>query len=364
MYSIEKVTIMHIDNDMKLDFSDVLIRPKRSTLESRQDVNLFRTIQVPYSSKELTFVPVMNANMGTSGTFEIAEILLNNGCLATVHKHFSAKQWETFVEKTTSNIDNLFFPIGMNMEDIETLKHLNKGKAPHNRIKAIMIDVANGYSQKFIDHVAKVRESCPKYIIAAGNVVTAEMTEALIIAGADMVKVNIGAGSMCSTRLKAGVGYPQLSAVIECADAALGMGGHVISDGGCTHVADFSKALGAGATIAMSGSFFAGCDESGGDVYFNSDTGEKYCINYGMSSRTAQDKFGDGLKEYRSSEGRTAKIPYTGPVEGVIQDILGGIRSTCTYVGAKSIKELPKRTTFIRVNNTHNRTFENTTIGD
>jgi len=355
---------MHIENELKLDFSDVSIRPKRSTLESRNDVDLFREIELPWVDyRTLRFIPIMNANMGTSGTFEVAEALLNAGCLATVHKHYSVDEWELFLNNTRANIDNMFYPIGINMEDTNVISELNNGEAPNDRIKCIMIDVANGYSQKFIDHVARVREKFPGMTIAAGNVVTAEMTEALIIAGADIVKVGIGSGSMCTTRIKAGVGVPQLSAVIECADAAHGMGGHVISDGGCVHVGDFGKAIGGGADIVMSGSFFAGCDESGGEVITTA-SGEQYCINYGMSSRTAQERFGDGLKDYRSSEGRTAKIPYVGPVDGVIKDILGGIRSTCTYVGAKKIKELPKRTTFVRVNNTHNRTFENTTIGD
>jgi len=354
---------MHIEHDIKLDFSDVSIRPKRSTLTSRKDVNLFREIELPYAESKMTFVPIMNANMATSGTFEIAEVLLRNGCLATVHKHYTLVEWKSFLSNTTTNIDNLFFPMGMNMEDAEALAQLNRGREPHERIKRVMIDVANGYSETFVDYVSRIREMFPSFTIAAGNVVTAEMTEALILAGADIVKIGIGNGSVCTTRIKAGVGIPQLSSVIECSDSAHGMGGHIISDGGCVHVGDFGKALGGGADIVMSGSFFAGCDESGSDIITGPD-GKKFCINYGMSSRTAQEKFGDGLKDYRSSEGRTAKIPYSGPVEEVIKDILGGIRSTCAYVGAKKIKELPKRTTFVRVNNTHNRTFENTTIGD
>ena len=166
----------------------------------------------------------------------------------------------------------------------------------------------------------------------------------------------------CTTRLKAAIGYPQLSAVVECADAAHGLGGHIISDGGCTTVADFSKAFGAGADIVMSGSFFATVDEA--DCEREVIDGKTYCYNYGMSSKTAQNKYGSGLKEYRSSEGRTVLIPATGPVDDVIKDILGGIRSCCTYVGAKKIKELPKRTTFIKVNNTHNRVNEENTIGN
>jgi len=349
---------MHIEESVKLDFSDVLIRPKRSTLESRKDVDLNRTLVLPYG-QEIRCVPVMNSNMGTCGTFEIARILTDHNCLATVHKYHTKEHWVKFGNSIT-NLHNVFFPVGMNNEDLDFLEEVNVELG--QRIRMVMVDVANGYTQKFIDHVSRIRERFPEFTIAAGNVVTADLTEALIIAGADIIKVNIGAGSMCTSRLKAGVGYPQLSAVIECADAAHGVGGHVISDGGCSQVGDFSKALGGGADIVMSGSFFAGCDES--DTEIIEDFGEKYCINYGMSSRTAQDRFNGGLKSYRSSEGRTARIPYVGSAEDVLADILGGIRSTCTYVGAKTIKELPKRTTFIRVNNTHNRTFEHTTIGD
>ena len=211
---------MHIEQEVKLDFSDVIIRPKRSTLASRNDVDLFREIVMPHNAGNImNYIPVINANMGTSGTFEIAEALLQQGCLATVHKHYSFEDWKNFLDDTKVSVQNLFFPVGMKLEDLVTLQKLNSHYYEHNAynmIRCIMIDVANGYSQKFIDHVAQVRKAFPNYIIAAGNVVTAEMTEALIIAGADIVKCGVGSGSVCTTRLKAGVGYPQLSSVIEC----------------------------------------------------------------------------------------------------------------------------------------------------
>ena len=198
---------MHIEETMKLDFSDVLIRPKRSTLESRKDVKLVREMKLPYG-QDIRCVPVMNSNMGTCGSFEIAHILLDHGCMATVHKFYTVQEWADYVEKI-SDVKNMFFPIGMNDEDMDRLERVND--ATGGRIRMIMLDVANGYSQKFIDHVARVRERFPDFTIAAGNVVTAEMTEALIIAGADIVKIGIGNGSVCTTRLKAGVGYPQRS---------------------------------------------------------------------------------------------------------------------------------------------------------
>ena len=183
----------------------------------------------------------------------------------------------------------------------------------------------------------------------AGNVVTGEMTEQLILSGADIVKVGIGPGSVCTTRKKTGVGYPQLSAVMECADAAHGLSGHIISDGGCTMPGDFSKAFGAGADFVMAGGMFSGHDESGGETVTDSDTGRKYKEFYGMSSAHAMTKHSGGVADYRASEGKYVLVPYRGPVSGTVRTILGGVRSSCTYVGARKLKELSKRTTFIRI---------------
>jgi GMP reductase len=354
---------MRIEEDIKLDFSDVLIKPKRSTLKSRKDVVLHRTFKTKYAKKELSGIPIMNSNMGTCGTFEIAEKLNEHSCFSTVHKFYNYEHWVTLANNhlPKSMLNRIFFPMGMDEDSVNSYRNFLNSVDSEHKINNIMIDVANGYSEHFVKFIEKMRKEYPNSVIVAGNVATPEMTEQLILAGADIVKVGIGGGSCCTTRLKAGVGYPQLSAIACCADAAHGLGGLVIADGGCNNVSDFAKSFGAGADFVMSGSFFAATDEA--DCKREVIDGKEYCYNYGMSSKTAQDKFGSGLKEYRSSEGRTALIPAAGPTSDVIKDILGGVRSACTYVGASKLKELPKRTTFIRVNNTHNKVNEKNTIG-
>ena len=250
-----------------------------------------------------------------------------------------------------------------------------------DRLKYLCIDVANGYTETFVNHVRNIRDRYPELVIIAGNVVTGEMTEELILAGADIVKVGIGQGSVCTTRIQTGAGYPQLSAVIECADAAHGLGGHIIADGGCTNPGDVAKAFAAGADFVMLGGMLAGHDQGGGEViskWFETNEYEvglygerykkveekKFVKFYGMSSKSANDKHFGGLKDYRSSEGRTVLTKYKGDVNITIQDILGGVRSTCTYAGASKLKYLSKCTTFIRCTETHNRIFESSTIGN
>ena len=221
----------------------------------------------------------------------------------------------------------------------------------------ICVDVANGYMSRLVYFCKKIRELVPDCILIAGNVVSREMTEELILNGkVDIVKVGIGSGSVCTTRLQTGVGMPQLSAIMECADAAHGCGGHIISDGGITCPGDASKAFGAGADFVMIGSMLAGHEESGGELIEENEV--KYKIFYGMSSDTAMNKHYGGVNNYRSSEGKTVKIKYKGSVKLTIHDLLGGIRSTCTYVNAKKLKDLSKCTTFIRVQNQVNTIYK------
>jgi GMP reductase len=203
--------------------------------------------------------------------------------------------------------------------------------------------------------VQRIRAAHPQLVIMAGNVVTGEMTEELLLSGADIVKVGIGPGSVCTTRKMTGVGYPQLSAVIECADAAHGLGGHICADGGCTTPGDVAKAFGAGADFVMLGGMFAGHDESGGELVERN--GEKFKRFYGMSSKTAMEKYAGGVAEYRAAEGKEVLVPYRGPVADTVQEILGGVRSACTYVGARRLKEFSKRTTFVRVTQQANEVF-------
>lgn len=344
---------MRIEYDIKLGFKDVMFRPKRSTLKSRSLVSLERTFKFMHTGQTWTGIPVMAANMDTVGTFEMAVALQKHQLFTAIHKHYTVKQWNDFLVNAPEGIENyLAVSTGTLEKDTEKVDEIFK---ENPNLKFLCIDVANGYSEHFVHYVAAARETHPDKIIMAGNVVTGEMVEELLLAGADIIKVGIGPGSVCTTRVKTGVGYPQLSAVIECADAAHGLGGQIISDGGCTTPGDVSKAFGGGADFVMLGGMFAGHDESGGEIVEKN--GKKYRQFYGMSSATAMDKHVGGVANYRASEGKTVEVLWRGPVEETVLDILGGVRSTCTYVGASTLKELTKRTTFIRVEEQENRIY-------
>ena len=336
---------MRIEDDVKLDFRDVLIRPKRSTLGSRRDVDLVRFYKFRHSKYEYEGIPIMAANMDGVGTISMAMALHKQRLFTCLTKSYN-RDIENFAEFRVCR-DNYAVSTGTSDEDFRNLNTVVTGLGA----EFICIDVANGYSEHFGDFVERVRARWPDKTIIAGNVVTGDMTQELILRGADIVKVGIGPGSVCTTRIQTGVGYPQLSAVMECADAAHGLGGHVIADGGCTCPGDIAKAFGAGADFVMLGGMLAGHDEGGGTVK------DGRVTFYGMSSDTAMTLHHGSVAEYRSSEGRTVDIAYRGPVVATVQNILGGLRSTCTYVGAESLKQLPKCTTFVRVNRQINEVF-------
>jgi len=344
---------MRIETDLKLGFKDVMIRPKRSTLKSRSEVSLERNFKFLHSTTNWTGIPIMAANMDTVGTFEMAEVLAKERLFTAIHKHYSPEEWKTFLSKVTPDFyDYIAISTGTGKEDFEKIGQII---TENPLLKFICIDVANGYSEHFVQFLKQTRKQYPDKVIIAGNVVTGEMVEELLLAGADIVKVGIGPGSVCTTRVKTGVGYPQLSAIIECADAAHGLGGHIISDGGCSTPGDVAKAFGAGSDFVMLGGMLAGHTESGGELI--EIDGHKFKQFYGMSSTTAMDKHVGGVAEYRASEGKTVQVPFKGKVINTVLDILGGLRSTCTYVGASRLKELTKRTTFIRVSEQENQIF-------
>lgn len=344
---------MRIEADIKLGFKDVMIRPKRSTLKSRSQVTLERNFTFMHTGRDWTGVPIMAANMDSVGTFTMAKVLARWGLFTAVHKHYTPGEWDAFMAGLPEQVlEQVAVSTGITESDSQRLDAL---LSRHPGLKFICIDVANGYSEHFVAFVKQVRERHPDKVILAGNVVTGEMVEELLLAGADIIKVGIGPGSVCTTRVKTGVGYPQLSAIIECADAAHGLGGQIISDGGCTCPGDVAKAFGAGADFVMLGGMLAGHDECEGEII--DQDGRKTVLFYGMSSATAMDKHSGGVADYRASEGKTVHIPYRGPVEETVKDILGGLRSACTYVGAGKLKELTKRTTFVRVMEQHNPVF-------
>ncbi len=342
---------MRIEDEIKLTFDDVLIRPKRSTLVSRSEVVLERQFKFKHTNEIWTGVPIFSANMDTTGTFETAITLQKHKMLTAIHKFYSIKDWEQNVEKLDPNFISV--TVGQSKEDLQLGQKIF---SLNSDIKYLCIDVANGYREDFINSVKNYRESFPDKIIIAGNVATREMTEALILAGADIVKIGIGPGSVCTTRSVAGVGYPQLSSISECSDAAHGLGGHVMADGGCKYPGDVSKAFGAGADYVMLGGMFAGHKESGGELVANEE-GVQYKDFYGMSSTKAQQTYYGDLAEHRAPEGKKVRLRYKGELDKTVQSILGGMRSACSYVGAKKLKDLPKSTTFIRVTQTTNEIF-------
>ena len=337
---------MRIEDEVKLDFKDVLIRPKRSTLSSRKEVDLTRTYKFKHSGHSWTGVPVMASNMDGVGTIGMARALYKHQLFTCLVKNYN----EDDLFDLTGKFGGKYFAVstGTGEKDFQRLGRIINS---YPEIQFICIDVANGYSERFGDYVASVRNSWPDKTIIAGNVVTADMTQELILRGADIVKVGIGPGSVCTTRIQTGVGYPQLSAIIECADAAHGLGAHIIADGGCVCPGDVAKAFGAGADFVMLGGMLAGHDEGGGEVK------DGMVTFYGMSSDTAMEKHHGGVANYRSSEGRTVQVKYKGSVDDTVLDLLGGLRSTCTYVGAPTLKQLSKCTTFIRVNRQINDVF-------
>lgn len=367
---------MQIDPEIKYDYQDVLIKPKRSTLDSRQKVDLKREYTFLNSKQEWSGVPIVAANMDVTGTIAMATALNEFEALTALHKHYDATTLRDLFENHREVASHTFVTMGA-YDDISQFDCLRKTfKYP---IK-ICMDVANGYAYPFAERVGYIRSKFPKSIIMAGNVATPEMVQELLIAGADIVKIGIGPGSVCTTRVKTGVGYPQLSAVIECADAAHGMGGHICADGGCRIPADICKAFGAGADFVMLGGLLAGTDECDGEWVFgppeNADfmleflktigtlpqeeiiPGKKIGLKfYGMSSKESMDKYNGGVAEYRTDEGKCVTVDYKGPVADVMKDILGGLRSACTYVGARKLKHFSKCCTFIRCLRTHNDVY-------
>ena len=366
---------MRIEEDIKLDFKDVLFKPKRSKLESRRDVDLTRTFTFHNSGNQWTGIPIMSSNMDGVGTFEMAKVLQEHRMITVMRKHYTLDDWKQQSQGVKMKYISVCTGTGViwdpDAKDYATMKAVLK---MYPDIKFITVDVANAYHENYAEFIARLRDAYPDKTIIAGNVISAEMVEELIIRGADIVKCGIGPGSVCTTRLMTGVGVPQLSGIIECADAANGIGGHIIADGGCVYPGDVSKAFGAGAHFVMLGGMLAGHTEGGGDIItkhtatggaFKTDQGtyvahyaeKRFVEFYGMSSDAAMATHGTRKDGYRGAEGKVVSIPFKGNVQDTLTEILGGIRSTCTYVGAKRLKDMSKCTTFVRCTQQVNQIF-------
>ena len=361
---------MKFEDGIKLDFDDVLIRPKRSTLSSRSGVNIEKVYDYLHASVKEAVVPIVAANMDTVGTMAMAEKLEPEGVQTCLHKYYSVDELVNFF--TEKPRLGTFYTLGIKEEDVQKLLAVDDDLPEIDEcglgIHKICIDVANGYQKVFVDHVKRIRNVFPDTIIMAGNVCTPEMvSELLISGGADIVKIGIGPGSVCTTRIVTGCGYPQLSAIIECADAAHGLNGHICADGGCRMQGDVAKDFADGADFVMLGGMLAGTDECEGrweeetEILKNDQGGytvsgirvKKSLHFYGMSSEEAMEAHNGGVGTYRTSEGKSESIVYKGPVMDVIQEITGGLRSACAYVGARTLKDLPRCATFVRTNRGH-----------
>lgn len=368
---------MKIEDSVQLDFDDVLIQPKPSPLNSRSEADLFRYIGygdyfLDRRGKKiwrntLNCIPITCANMATVGNPRSVKELVINGYIGTLHKHVSyddiCKLYEdvyTFIESNDGRevaietCKRISISIGIK-ESLDTIKRLFNEF--NYKVTIITIDVPNGYCAKFIDRIKEIRDIAPEAFITAGNVVTPDKVYEVLNSGADCVKCGLGNGSGCLTRNKTGVGRPQLSTIIDCADAAHHLNKYIMCDGGCKVIGDICKAFCGGADFVMTGSMFAGSEESEGNVIELN--GKKYKEYYGMSSKLAQERHFGGFKSnVRSSEGREKLVPYKGNIIDIIEDINGGIRSCMTYIGCKRIKNMSKHTTFYRVNRQLNTLFD------
>ena len=340
---------MIVNYEPKLDYSDVLIMPSLSDVKSRKEVNLEveTTFKCGTSWKG---IPIMAANMSTVGTHKMAEVLSEYKIVTCLRK--GGNYYSGFVNMNPEKEPYVSLTLGLD-PDSKLFVDTSEIHDP----TFICLDVANGYMKEFHNFTRKVRDKWPKSILIAGNVVTPEGVEALSVAGADLVKVGIGSGSMCLTRRVAGVGYPQLSAVLECVETADQLGIGIVADGGINYPGDFAKAFVAGSAFVMAGGMFTGHDECGGEIR-HKEHGELTMLHYGMSSRTANEKYSGGLSDYRASEGRTVEVPYRGSVRNTVQEIFGGIRSACSYVGAFGLPSLYSKGKLIKVNRTINNIFE------
>lgn len=348
---------MKLIQEPKLDFGDVLLQPKRSDLASRNEVSLERTIRFKHSGRVWTGIPIMTSNMDTTGTIAMYRALHPYKMITCFHKFMTYEELTPLVEEGILDPNYYMLTTGTRAEDWEKtsamIHHLN----PY----FLMIDVANGYSTNFVEFCRTVRATFPHLTLFAGNVATGDIVQELLLySKVDVVKCGIGSGALCITRTKTGVGVPQLSVCMECSETANGLGGHIVSDGGCSTPGDIAKAFCGGAHFVMLGGMFGGHDESGGDTVHEMVDGVQvaYKLIYGMSSEYAQKKHYGTMATYRSSEGKVRKIRSRGPVVSTVLDILGGLRSCGTYIGAHRLKDFPKCTTFLRVNRILNHSLD------
>ena len=335
---------MFYSSEKKLNFKDVLIVPKSSKINSRKDVVLDTKILFPASGINWTGVPIMASNMDNVGTFEMGFALQNFHMTNAVSKFYNKDAW---VKSISNGLDLEFNFITFGLQEISEIDEIISYilQKTNKNIKTIVFDIPNGYIEKFSKIISEARKEFPKLGIIAGNVVTSEGVRLLMDSGADGVKVGIGSGGVCDTTETTGIGYPQLSAAIDCSLEVKKYNGFIVSDGGVKITGDISKAFAAGSGFVMLGSLLAAHKESMAPIIRKDN--KNFRELYGMSSTQAMVKHYGGVADYRTSEGKLILVEDRGPVKHTLNKILGALRSTCTYINAKNIGEIYENSSFI-----------------
>lgn len=349
---------MQILDGVKLDFEDVLLCPRRTLATSRKDINLFREFRFYHSPYNLKCIPIIVANMSSVGTIEAARTVTKYGMMCALHKYYDIDTIINFYHECKERrvLDKVWFSFGIRDKDFDKAVLFNNSLKDEKYSPNLVLDSANGHMDKFCITCSKYRDLFKDSIICAGNVVIQEMTSELILhGGVDIVKIGLGSGSACLSRSIAGTGYPQLSACLENSAIAHGLKngdkklGLITSDGGIKQIGDIAKAIAVGSDIVMIGGMFSGYLENAGEWVLDEQGNKKSIKFYGMSSYYAQELF-DEVKDYTASEGEVKEVNYKGSMEVIIKEILGGLRSACSYSGASSLRDLSKCAALVRIN--------------
>ena len=328
-----------------LTFDDVLLLPRHSSvLPATTNISLHLTNKITLK------VPFLSSAMDTVTESKMAIAIAKEGGVGIIHRNLNIKNQSLEVKKVKNKKLIVGAAIGTNKEDVDRARSLVS-----NGVDLIVIDTAHGHSEKVLKTLSKIKKIIKEVPICVGNIATGEAAKKLYNSGADIIKVGIGPGSICTTRMVAGIGVPQISAIMEVKKALKKKNIKIISDGGVKFSGDIAKALAAGADGIMMGSIFAGTEESPGRKFkIKGKIYKEYrgmgsigAMSAGSANRYFQKNFKDKSKFV--PEGVEGRVEYKGKVRKIIYQLQGGLRSSMGYIGAKSLKEINKKAKFIKI---------------
>ena len=328
-----------------LTFDDVTLIPQYSSILPAE------TITYTKLAHNLNLqIPLMSSAMDTVTESKMAIALSKSGGIGIIHRNLSIEKQVQEVKKVKKNNFLVGAAIGVNSKDIERADELSKAK-----VDMIIIDTAHGHTQKVLFMIKKIKKKLKKCVLCSGNIATGKAAKFLADSGVDIVKVGIGPGSICTTRLVTGIGVPQLSAVLQVKKALKNYKTRIISDGGIKFSGDIAKAIAAGADAVMIGSLFSGTTESPGKIFKQKGKlfknfrgmGSVGAMSIGSADRYYQKKFKNVSKYV--PEGVEGIVKFKGPVNKIIYNLIGGLKSSMGYLGAKTIKDLQKKGEFVKI---------------